>query len=425
MSPPSLPPAGPDSPDVHRHSGSSFGSAGYSSCEDPFLYCGGGSGGGTGGGGGSSEDAHSDYGSAGSSGASHSPSRHSCGSLDSGSGGSASGTAVASRCRCGDAAERARLAVVRGEPPAGVLRCWLTELGLAQYAAALLAAGYDLPTLARATPEDLLAAGVNRPEHRRRLRTELAALQLPDTLPDYIPGSLPEWLRLLRLEEHAAALLAGGCRSVQLATQLAWEDLEDLGIVRLGHQKKILLAIKRVKDIRAGKRGAPALPPQCSQEAPARSACSYRRAPSPLLVPIQLTAGPRGRSLESLEDPAEYSTFSSPPPCQFPPATPPSPLPPQGGTLPRPRTRPVAKIAARRACPPPPPARVSVQVHEPPLPLPACPSSDSLSSLSLDTLLPPPPPAPPSPPALYKVCTALYHLLVIKRCCYHYNYCSQ
>lgn len=27
-----------------------------------------------------------------------------------------------------------------------------------------------------------------------------------------------------------------------------------MGIVRLGHQKKILLAIKRVKDIRAGKR---------------------------------------------------------------------------------------------------------------------------------------------------------------------------
>lgn len=33
-----------------------------------------------------------------------------------------------------------------------------------------------------------------------------------------------------------------------------FQDLEDMGIVRLGHQKKILLAIKRVKDIRAGKR---------------------------------------------------------------------------------------------------------------------------------------------------------------------------
>lgn len=37
-------------------------------------------------------------------------------------------------------------------------------------------------------------------------------------------------------------------------TQLTWEDLEDIGIVKLGHQKKVMLAIKRVKDIRAGKR---------------------------------------------------------------------------------------------------------------------------------------------------------------------------
>lgn len=36
-------------------------------------------------------------------------------------------------------------------------------------------------------------------------------------------------------------------------TQLTWEDLEDFGILRLGHQKKIMLAIKRVRDIITGK----------------------------------------------------------------------------------------------------------------------------------------------------------------------------
>ena len=46
-------------------------------------------------------------------------------------------------------------------------------------------------------------------------------------------------------------------RSVEDVTTLTWEDLEDIGIVRLGHQKKLLLAIKRVKDIRAGKRIQP------------------------------------------------------------------------------------------------------------------------------------------------------------------------
>lgn len=41
---------------------------------------------------------------------------------------------------------------------------------------------------------------------------------------------------------------------MQDVTQLTWEDLEETGIVRLGHQKKIMLAIKRVKDVQAGKR---------------------------------------------------------------------------------------------------------------------------------------------------------------------------
>jgi hypothetical protein len=40
---------------------------------------------------------------------------------------------------------------------------------------------------------------------------------------------------------------------VRDVTQLTWEDLEDIGIVKLGHQKKLLLAIKRVKDIVSGK----------------------------------------------------------------------------------------------------------------------------------------------------------------------------
>lgn len=41
---------------------------------------------------------------------------------------------------------------------------------------------------------------------------------------------------------------------------MTWEDLEDIGIVKLGHQKRLLLAIKRVKDIKAGKSFVPHSP---------------------------------------------------------------------------------------------------------------------------------------------------------------------
>lgn len=65
---------------------------------------------------------------------------------------------------------------------------------------------------------------------------------------------MEEWLQLLRLEEYFPALLDQGYQTVDDVTQLTWEDLEEFGIVKLGHQKKIMLAIKRIKDIKQGKR---------------------------------------------------------------------------------------------------------------------------------------------------------------------------
>lgn len=58
----------------------------------------------------------------------------------------------------------------------------------------------------------------------------------------------------MRLEEYQPAFLEQGYHTIDDVTQLTWEDLEEFGIVKLGHQKKIMLAIKRIKDIRAGKR---------------------------------------------------------------------------------------------------------------------------------------------------------------------------
>ncbi|XP_035919800.1 uncharacterized protein LOC118517608 [Anopheles stephensi] len=134
-----------------------------------------------------------------------------------------------------------------------VISEWLMEIHFHEYTYLFLDAGYDLPTIARMTPEDLTAIGIRKPNHRERLKRHIDALKLPDALPGYVPGSIDEWLRLLRLEEYVQPLLAQGYQTVHDVTQLTWEDLEDIGIVKLGHQKKILLAIKRVKDIISGK----------------------------------------------------------------------------------------------------------------------------------------------------------------------------
>ncbi|CAH0750700.1 unnamed protein product [Diatraea saccharalis] len=388
-----------------------------------------------------------------SSGSAGSGSRHSSASLDSGR---ASGRVPHhhhASCHCGDTVDRVRAMITQGLPDSDIIHAWLADLQMEEYARLFVEAGYDLPTVTRMTPEDLTAVGIKKPNHRKRLKAELANLNVPDNLPDYIPGSLEEWLRLLRLEEYGPALVAQGYRTVHDVTQLAWEDLEDMGIVRLGHQKKILLAIKRVKDIRAGKRSISN-----------QGSLDFTR-----IQPGQIRH-PRGKSLESLEDPSERSSHTTFSPeagfyyggGQWRRSYDDGDITPTndssyegGGTLPRPRglvrPRPVAKIAATpayrdkspdyaydeiaysarlqrvaygasphvaRKPPPEPPKRQSsqyaaftrfgqttVEIHPEkslPLSLPAYPSSDSLS-VSLDsTGLLPPPPAPDSPPRRYE-----------------------
>lgn len=66
-------------------------------------------------------------------------------------------------------------------------------------------------------------------------------------------GSLNEWLVLLRLEDYKPNLSNQGYETIDDVLQLTWEDLEDIGVVKLGHQKRLLLAIKRIKDLKAGK----------------------------------------------------------------------------------------------------------------------------------------------------------------------------
>ncbi|XP_015588656.1 caskin-1 isoform X2 [Cephus cinctus] len=447
--------APPAVPDVFRHSGSSFGSAGYASSEDGCFLSGGGSNGGGGGGGGGAGDdgsygmpsgkspgpifthpgfafppivgkyAHAeDQGidmtqspgrdSPGSSG-SGSGSRHSTASLDSGR---ASGYhlgprgpgALASSPRCS-------ISSLGSHPdrPADldVVHAWLTELQLEEYFPLFATAGYDLATITRMTPEDLTAIGIKKPNHRKRLKAEIDNLNIGDGLPEHVPGSLEEWLRLLRLEEYLGALHQQGMRSVEDVTTLTWEDLEDIGIVRLGHQKKLLLAIKRVKDIRAGKRIQPLdlarLPPHPghTQEVVIQRSGPDLPSPdedcsSPVLRSFQraggaaaggnetssgnawrsmyaalptgldyntMGRGPRGKSLESLEDaPLGYPPSPAPSsslahgqlvewrPRSFEdgdltPTNEASVVEAGGGTLPRPRhclvrPRPVAKVTA-------------------------------------------------------------------------------
>ncbi|XP_029913164.1 caskin-2 isoform X2 [Myripristis murdjan] len=126
---------------------------------------------------------------------------------------------------------------------------WLNEFQLEQYTANFINAGYDVPTISRMTPEDLTAIGVTKPGHRKKISIEINNLNIPEWLPEYIPSDLGEWLSAIGLPQYHKKLSENGYDSINIVRDLTWEDLQEIGITKLGHQKKLMLAVKKLCDI--------------------------------------------------------------------------------------------------------------------------------------------------------------------------------
>lgn len=155
-----------------------------------------------------------------SSGSAGSGSRHSTASLDSGrasyhplstAGRSTIGSSNSPRCSlssCSIGSEQGRIErmIHQGVPVSRdwlvvtvgdwdcwqdqeIIHAWLVDLQYDEYFQLFVNAGYDLPTIGRMTPEDLTAIGIKKPNHRKRLKAEIAQLNLPDNLPEFIPVS--------------------------------------------------------------------------------------------------------------------------------------------------------------------------------------------------------------------------------------------
>ncbi|NXY55376.1 CSKI2 protein, partial [Callaeas wilsoni] len=127
---------------------------------------------------------------------------------------------------------------------------WLREFQLESYTVNFLNAGYDVPTISRMTPEDLTAIGVTKPGHRKKISTEIGQLSISEWLPNYIPADLMDWLSAIGLPQYHKKLVNNGYDSITIVTDLTWEDLQEIGINKLGHQKKIMLAVKKLRDLR-------------------------------------------------------------------------------------------------------------------------------------------------------------------------------
>ncbi|XP_067390332.1 caskin-1 isoform X2 [Emydura macquarii macquarii] len=126
---------------------------------------------------------------------------------------------------------------------------WLCKFQLQLYAPNFINAGYDIPTISRMTPEDLTAIGVTKPGHRKKITSEINSLNVPEWLPEYKPANLALWLSMISLAQYYKVLVENGYENIDFITDITWEDLQEIGITKLGHQKKLMLAVKKLAEI--------------------------------------------------------------------------------------------------------------------------------------------------------------------------------
>ncbi|XP_029692107.1 caskin-1 isoform X8 [Takifugu rubripes] len=146
---------------------------------------------------------------------------------------------------------------------------WLSDFQLQVYAPNFLGAGYDLPTISRMTPEDLTAIGITKPGHRKKLTSEINKVSVTEWLPEQKPANLGEWLSAIGLSQYHQVLVQNGYENIEFITDITWEDLQEIGITKLGHQKKLMLAVKRLAEMQRSSEGRTSLkkkPPPITQQ---------------------------------------------------------------------------------------------------------------------------------------------------------------
>ncbi|MGH0117029.1 UNVERIFIED_CONTAM: hypothetical protein FKN15_024974 [Acipenser sinensis] len=132
---------------------------------------------------------------------------------------------------------------------------WLSEFQLQVYSPNFITAGYDIPAISRMTPEDLTAIGVTKPGHRKKITSEISKLNVAEWLPEHKPANLAEWLSVIGLGQYYQVLVHNGYENIDFITDITWEDMQEIGITKLGHQKKLMLAVKKLAEIQKTEQG--------------------------------------------------------------------------------------------------------------------------------------------------------------------------
>ena len=129
----------------------------------------------------------------------------------------------------------------------------LREIHAEHYFRHFIDSGFDDPlTIAKITPSDLTAIGIKDPNERNRLKTQLTAYftqqlqQTPSESFEYVI-TIEDFLKHIHLEQYLPCIRTHFTTLGDFMQNLNLEDLEEIGLKKLGHQKKIMLTLKRFK----------------------------------------------------------------------------------------------------------------------------------------------------------------------------------
>ncbi|XP_028821783.1 caskin-1-like isoform X4 [Denticeps clupeoides] len=123
---------------------------------------------------------------------------------------------------------------------------WLSGFQLQFYTTNFLNAGYDLHTIRYMSPEDLTAIGVTKPGHRKKMISEISRLDVHESIPERKPTNLMEWLSGIGLAHYYQTLMQNGYENMEFIRDISLEDLQEIGITKLGHQKKMMVGVQRL-----------------------------------------------------------------------------------------------------------------------------------------------------------------------------------
>uniref|UniRef100_A0A3B3Q2L6 CASK interacting protein 1 n=1 Tax=Paramormyrops kingsleyae TaxID=1676925 RepID=A0A3B3Q2L6_9TELE len=110
--------------------------------------------------------------------------------------------------------------------------------------------------------KDLAAIGVNKPGHRKKMTSEISKLSAAEWHLDQKPADLAEWLSMIGLGQYYQVLVNNGYESIDFITDITWEDLQEIGITKLGHQKKLMLAVRKLAEFQKSSEGRKRKGPQ-------------------------------------------------------------------------------------------------------------------------------------------------------------------